>query len=246
MISLLDSLVTPASFETPSTVCGSSPHNDNEQLLPDEATVINNQESDKETKRDPSNTTLDNFLAQHTSEDNESFEQIMEQARLRQQEKYSFLYKKEEEQLQNSEHRLALPEGKEGDQLMLEDRPAMVDTWKYKNKNALMYCPDGLEHSVKEKIENQTYKPQEVSHANTRYIKKPFPDDSCSGSLTSAAESNKANKQGKIGVDGHEQNPAESPNVSGFGFVAATPSMVPGKSFIYLFVKNITVRLTIP
>lgn len=152
----------------------------------------------------------------------------MEQARLKQRQKYSWLYKKEEEQLQNSEKGLALCENKEGDQLMLEDRPAMVDTWKYKNKNALMYCPEGMEYSVKEKIENKS-KPQEVQHVNTRFTKNPFPDESCSGSLVSAAAAKQANYQGKVGVDGLEQNPNESPQVGGFGFVAATPSLEPGK-----------------
>ena len=104
---------TPASFETPNTV-HDSPRNDRECLPENEPSVLGDGQPNKNNQYDPSDTTLDKFLAKHTSEDNESFEQIMEQARQRQREKYSYLYKKEEEQLKNSATRLALPESKDG------------------------------------------------------------------------------------------------------------------------------------
>ena len=48
--------------------------------------------------------------------------------------------------------------------------------------------------------------------------------------------------QGKIGVDGHEQIPSESPQVNGFGFVAPTPSLEPVTvSIIYVDMSD---RLT--
>lgn len=42
-------------------------------------------------------------------------------------------------------------------------------------------------------------------------------------------------KQGKVGPDGKELIPQESPKVNGYGFVT-TPSPAPGKSFFFLIV----------
>lgn len=187
---------------------------------------------------DPSDGTLDKFLAQHTSEDNVSFEEIMEQARLRQKEKYAWLYKKEEEQTRKSQQNLALAEPKQGDELLQAERPAMIDTWTYKNKNALMYCPEGVEESVKDIIDNRTHKKQEIIHKNTHFTRNPFPDDVCSESLASAAACKSASQPGKIGVDGIEEKASASPQVNGYGFVAATPTVEPGKSRFKL-VKNV-------
>lgn len=219
MFVLLLSEETPASFETPRTV----------QRSPREERHEDKQSKKKEEIRDPSDSTLDKFLAKHTSEDNDSFEEIMEQARLRQKEKYAWLYKKEEEQTKKSQQSLALLEPKQGDELLEVERPAMIETWTYKNKNPLMYCPEGVEESVKDIIDKRTQKKQDIIHKNTRFIRNPFPDNVCSVSLASAAASKSANQPGKIGVDGIEEKVSASPQVNGFGFVAATPIVEPGK-----------------
>jgi protein DGCR14 len=218
---------TPASFETPSTVQRSpgKTETSNEELCEDARTTVRKERQ----KGDPSDATLDTFLAKHTSEDNASFEQIMEQARLRQKEKYGWLYKKEEEQSVNNQLSLALPEPKQGDQLLQAERPAMIETWTYKNKNALMYCPEGMEESVKDIIDNKTHEKQEVTHRNTRFTRNPFPDNVCSESLASAAAFKSASQLGKIGVDGSEEKASASPQVNGYGFVPATPNLEPGK-----------------
>jgi len=171
--------------------------------------------------------TLDRFLSKNTSEDNASFEQIMDTGIQKHREKYQWLFDKEKEQLERKEKILALPASEEGDQFKYEDRPSMIETWNYTNKNVLMYYPDGVEASAQEKIEGKYRKRQEIRHENSRFNKDPFPDESCDGKLAAAAATRLAAKQGKIGVDGHVQGASETPKVNGYGFVA-TPSPAPG------------------
>ncbi|XP_032239193.2 splicing factor ESS-2 homolog [Nematostella vectensis] len=148
----------------------------------------------------------------------------METAREKHREKYE--WRKEEEHSEIQQASLALPSGKEGEQLMIEQRPAMVETWTYKNKNALMYVPEGTEHSVIEQIEKKAKGTQEVIHEHTRFSRNPFPDASCSGMLAGASAAKLAQQQGKIGVNGQVFAPSETPKVNGFEFVA-TPSPAP-------------------
>lgn len=152
----------------------------------------------------------------------------MEASSKKHREKYGWLYDKEIEQRNTKERSLALPSSEEGDQFKHEPRPAMIETWNYTNKNTLMYCPDGVDLSVQEKIEGKNEKRQEVSHKSTRFNSDPFPDSNCSAQLAEAAESVNVAQQGKVGVDGREQGASETPRVGGFSFVA-TPSPAPGK-----------------
>ena len=177
--------------------------------------------------KEESDFTLDRFLARNTSEDNASFEQIMEVSAQKHREKYQWLYDKEQEHREKTEKTLALPAPKEGDQFKYEDRPAMIETWNYTNKNSLMYCPDGVDASAQEKIDGKYRKRQEIVHTNSRFTKDPFPDVSCDDKLAAAAAARLAAQQGKIGVDGLVQGASETPRVNGFSFVA-TPSPVPG------------------
>ena len=181
----------------------------------------------KQQEVDDSELSLDKFLSKNVSEDNASFEAIMEVSAEKHREKYAWLYDKEIEQKETKEKLLALPASLEGDQFKDEPRPAMVETWNYRNKNMLMYCPDGVDLSVQEKIEGKNEKRQEVSHLNTRFRHDPFPDTSCTDQLAEAAATLNAAKHGKIGVDGRLQGSSETPRVAGFGFVA-TPSPAPG------------------
>lgn len=219
---------TPATFETPSTIQGtpapSQPISDNSR-----GTAENNSstENNSSSKKDESDFTLDKFLAKNTSEDNASFEQIMETSTQKRREKYQWLYEREQEQKERKEEILALPASEEGDQFKYEDRPSMIETWNYTNKNALMYYPDGVDASVKEKIEGKYIKRQQILHANSRFKKDPFPEDSCEDKLAAAAATRLAAQQGRIGVDGQVQGSNETPNVKGYGFVA-TPSPAPG------------------
>ncbi|XP_068759311.1 splicing factor ESS-2 homolog [Montipora capricornis] len=223
-------LASPATFETPSTIQGTPAPSHTVPGTESRETVEAANSSTKNApskNKDESDSTLDKFLAKNTSEDNASFEQIAETSRQKQREKYGWLYDRENEQTERKEQRLALPESEEGDQFKYEDRPAMIETWNYTNKNALMYYPAGVDASVQEKIDGKFTKRQEIVHANSRFGKDPFPEESCEDKLAAAAATRVAKQQGKIGVDGLVQGSNETPKVKGYGFVA-TPSPVPG------------------
>lgn len=232
---------SPATFETPSTIQGTP--------APSETIPPNNREADgplqdehlaenkSDSKKDQSDLTLDKFLSKNTSEDNASFEQIMDTAVQNHREKYQWLYEKEKEQKENKEKILALPASEEGDQFKYEDRPSMVETWNYTNKNVLMYYPDGVDASAQEKIEGKYTKRQEIQHENSRFKNDPFPDESCDGKLAAAAATRLATKQGKIGVDGLVQGASETPRVNGYGFVV-TPSPAPGKYMTVIIARH--------
>uniref|UniRef100_A0A2K6GQS5 Ess-2 splicing factor homolog n=1 Tax=Propithecus coquereli TaxID=379532 RepID=A0A2K6GQS5_PROCO len=140
--------VTPATFETPEVhtgtgVVGSKPRPRGRGLEDGEA----GEEEEKELL--PS---LDVFLSRCTSEDNASFQEIMEVA--------------EEESEKREKDNLELPSA---EHQAVESSQAGVETWKYKAKNSLMYYPEGVPE------EEQLFKkPRQVVHKNTRFLRDPF------------------------------------------------------------------------
>lgn len=219
---------TPATFETPNTIHGTpAPSRTSSENNNEAAEAKNSEASKSSSKKDESDFTLDKFLAKNTSEDNASFEQIMETSTQKHREKYQWLYEREQEQKERKDKILALPAPEDGDQFKYEDRPSMIETWDYTNKNVFMYYPDGVDASVQEKIEGKYTKRQEIMHANSRFNKDPFPDEACDDKLAAAAATRLAAQHGKVGVDGLEQGNNETPKVKGYGFVA-TPSPAPG------------------
>uniref|UniRef100_A0A8C6TLX2 Ess-2 splicing factor homolog n=1 Tax=Neogobius melanostomus TaxID=47308 RepID=A0A8C6TLX2_9GOBI len=172
-------------------------------------------EGDEEEKDLP---TLDRFLAINTSEDNASFEQIMDMAKDKEKLKHAWLYEAENEFKLRHQENLALlaPE-----KAALECVKAGLETWEYKAKNALMYYPEGVKDDTTFK------KPREVLHKNTRFSGDPFSKALNKSQIQQAAALNAQFKQGKVGPDGKELIPHESPGVNGYGYVA-TPSPAPG------------------
>ena len=230
----LSSLIapTPASFERPSTgkhwepiddeQAGATPGPNFEQAKQDSSKHENNKEqTDK-------NIPLDKFLAKNTSEDNASFEIIMENTLQKIKEKHAWLYEKEKEHALLAQQRLALPEGKDGDQLKLADRPANLDNWEYTNKNALMYVPECSTLTTEEVVARAKLQEREIKHANTRLTEDVSKEKATEDSVNRAVETQVMGQKGKIGVDGKEIGGSETPNVNGFRFVA-TPSPAPGE-----------------
>lgn len=84
---------------------------------------------------------LDQYLALHTSEDNESFVEIQKESVKRHKLKYEWLYKDENAINKEIEDKLKVPSIEY--QASQEDRPLSIDTWTYKNQNSIMYVPDG-------------------------------------------------------------------------------------------------------
>ncbi|MBN3304278.1 splicing factor ESS-2 homolog [Amia ocellicauda] len=205
--------VTPASFETPEVRPGSPLSS----ALKSKYASRVPEEGDKEEEKELP--TLDSFLAKNTSEDNASFEQIMELAEDKEKVRHSWLYEAEVEYKQRHDENLALPSS---EKQAIESGKAGVETWEYKAKNALMYYPEGVKDD-----EAIFKKPREVVHKNTRFIGDPFSKALNKTQLQQAAALNAQFKQGKVGPDGKELIPQESPKVNGYGF-EGSPSPAPG------------------
>lgn len=193
---------TPSTFETPdggiATPSSSQKHRAGKE---------DGKEGEKSEDKDlPS---LDRFLAKNTSEDNASFEQIMELAEDKDKLRHAWLYEAENEYNERHEQNLALPST---EKQALECTKAGLDTWQYKAKNALMYYPEG------EKDDTLFKKPREVLYKNTRFDVDPFSKALNKTQIQQAAALNAQFKLGKVGPDGKELLPHESPKVNGYGF----------------------------
>ena len=165
---------------------------------------------------------LNDYLNSHTSEDNASFQELMVEAEKRHKLKFAWLYKNEEaaKTLTQEENKKSLPiEG--------EEKPKELDTWNYRNKNYIMYIPDGVELTTEEKIEMAKQK-QEVVHTNTRLTANPFNEQQNKETICELAKSQSKANDGKIGVDGKEVIKNATPRVNGFSIIA-TPSPRPGE-----------------
>lgn len=93
---------------------------------------------------------LDQYLASHTSEDNESFTEIQKESVAKHKMKYAWLYQNENELNKNVEDKLIVPSIEE--QAAGIERPLAIDTWTFKNENHCMYIPDGKYWSHLNKI----------------------------------------------------------------------------------------------
>ena len=185
--------------------------------------LYENEEDKSKSKQETSS--LNGFLYKNTSEDNASFEKLMELTRKKQHEKYAWLFEKQKELNDKPDEILYLKSPLESDNV---SKP--LQTWPYKARNALMYTPDGVEASVEEEIKSKGNKKQIIEHKNTRFYENPF-DNYASQTAMIKATRDHANLQkavGKIGIDGKlEQTDDSLANIRGYTFVA-TPSPAPG------------------
>ena len=85
----------------------------------------------------------------------------------------------------------------------------------------------GAQESAKERVEKAKGNPREIIHQNTRFEQKPFDQQKIAELTAQSAAAHAQMKLGKIGHDGKELMPEQSPQVNGYGFVA-TPSPAPG------------------
>ena len=100
---------------------------------------------------------LDQFQSKYTSEDNASFNDILEKTIAKRREKFDWILSKEG----GGKLLLAAPEDKQ----RLEDS-AQYQTWEYTARNALMYTPEGLP----QELQSQSYAShRKLSHPSTRF-----------------------------------------------------------------------------
>lgn len=177
------------------------------------------------SKKSPSeNHSLDSFLSTYTSEDNHSFQEIIEISDRKLRQKFAVLYEAETEQAKQMAMAMVLPSIEKQFEAIEGSRP--LDMWTYRNKNYVMYVPDGVDLTKEEKLEMAKRK-QEVVYGNTRLHHNPFDDKQSKETITEMARSQAKIMSGKIGVDGNKLENRNEPNVRGFSFVK-TPSPCPG------------------
>ncbi|KAL6265219.1 hypothetical protein P5V15_002003 [Pogonomyrmex californicus] len=214
--------ISPATFETPLRKTESD---DDVGSISETSSQKTSIESVTRNDKTESKTGLDDYLSTHTSEDNASFEEMMVEAESKRKLKYAWLYEAEEK----SKGWLAI-DGSTTDIPAVQGsniRPKQVDSWAYKNKNYIMYIPDGVELTAEEKIELAKRK-QTVMHENTRLRTNPFNEQQNKETINELAKSQSRANDGKIGVDGKEVVRTATPRVNGFSFVT-TPSPRPGE-----------------
>ncbi|XP_044763077.1 splicing factor ESS-2 homolog [Coccinella septempunctata] len=196
---------SPATFETPANI-----HNTPQVPNLDEPSTPINKNSTNGPKL-----SLDQFLNSHDSEDNDSFVDILEESERKHREKYAYLYGVEGQNEEKQKKMLALPSIEQ--QAMLPEKEFNVDTWGYKNKNYIMYVPDGValtEEKEKEINENRL----QINYTNTRFVENPFNENQNKETLSEIAKTQAKTLDGKIGVDGKELN-KETPKVAGYSFI---------------------------
>ena len=178
---------------------------------------------------------LDNFLQKYTSEDNQSFQEIIETAEIKLRQKYAVLYNHEKlctEQLQRA---LMLPSIEQ--QFETPDPLRKIETWKYTNRNSVMYVPDGVEISEQENVK-QKHKPS-IRHDATRLpatcemetqVCEPDPKPNVNANTNGNVNGNvNVNVNGNGNATG-EQSGTNTPRIRGFNLMSS-PSPRPGKAF---------------
>ncbi|XP_060764257.1 splicing factor ESS-2 homolog isoform X2 [Neoarius graeffei] len=206
--------VTPSSFETPDGH-SSSPSSSHNESRTGRDTELGGEDGGKEEELP----CLDRFLSENTCEERASFMEMMALTQEKQKRKNAWLYEAESESKQRREDNLAVPS------LETQARgcvKAGVDTWEYTVKNALMYYPEGVKDDTLFK------KPREVMYKNTRFNVDPFCKALNKSQIQQAAALNAQFKLGKVGPDGKELLPHESPKMNGYGYERASlpPSAV--------------------
>jgi len=180
---------------------------------------------------------LDKFLAVHTSEDNESFTELMEETQKEFRRTHEWMFKKDEQlSIESKEAQLALP----SPEAQADQRPnkssniKAVEGWTYKNVNSVFYNPDGAPLTDAEKVE-LAKKERKIVLENTRFSANPWKTDVQSANVKETAIAKHNSKLGKVGADGKELVDGNiTPSVGGYKLLRmgadATPQLNPEES----------------
>ncbi|CAG9805742.1 unnamed protein product [Chironomus riparius] len=207
---------TPLTFDTPaSSIPDSTP-------LPPSVRSNDSSKTTSSKRSIGDNHSLDSFFGKYTSEDNQSFEEIIEAAEEKLKQKFAILYEAENSSSSILQNALELP-GFER-QFTAVERPNKLDMWTYKNKNYLMYTPEGVDFTQDEKVE-MAKRRQEIDHSNTRLIVNPFDETKNKEAITEASKNNIRGNPEKVGLDGRSLDHT-TPQIRGFSFVKS-PSPCP-------------------
>lgn len=229
---------SPATFETPAEAKGcSTPASHRSQDSDNESTVCSKEDGEAgRSSESRGEVSLDEFLARHTSEDNESFEELMKDNDRRFKQKHAWMFEAEEKHNKDHLPNLALPSAEQQAEATVlaitgvsqekDTRPKSLENWKFNTFNPVMFVPDGVSMSGAALIESKKQKKQGINLLNTRFDGNPFTETLSAAAMLEASAVQAIKKEGKVGVDGRELG-KETPKVNGYNFVTA-PSPVPG------------------
>ncbi|MCL4132974.1 UNVERIFIED_CONTAM: hypothetical protein GTU68_044314, partial [Idotea baltica] len=234
---LLNPAESPATFDTPVTNFSSknkTPPRETQEIIP----FCKNDDEKKENPKplEDKNLTLDQFMSSYTSEDNESFEQVMEEQEKRWKAKLPWLYEAEGKHNSSYTPNLSLPSIEEQKQRKIlaltgtsdsekDIRPLSIENWSYKTFNSVMFVPDGAPLSKSQSVEKAKMKKREVCQENTRFQENPFSESLSQATMLEASAIQAFKKEGKVGIDGKDLR--DTPKVNDFSYVRS-PSPAPG------------------
>nr|CAG4644868.1 EOG090X07SU [Leptodora kindtii] len=205
---------SPATFETPVR----------HDRSPSGSTSTSITDSERQRQQSVLLQSLDEFLEKHTSEDNESFEEMMDEAKRKHRIKYSWMYDAESTSRLQQEVQLSLPSCER--QALDDSKPALVNSWSYTARNSIMYVPDGAPLTDQERARMQLDK-EHIQHCRTRFEASPFDESQSREAVRQAARLQTNSRHGQVDVDGKEIKRTGTPAVNGFNLVR-TPSPAPG------------------
>lgn len=172
-----------------------------------------------ESEKSAPNVSLGKFLNKFTSEDNASFEVIMEDIKKREETKYKWMFLDEKQGKEKMEQQLALPDIEK--QAISDGGTGSILTWPFKNKNSVMYYPEGADYTDSEK-QAIAQKQNSVVLQNTRFTGYPFEEVEQRVAIKEAALSKaKLENEGRIGPDGKI---ISGPKVAGYSIIPMTPT----------------------
>ncbi|XP_067639852.1 splicing factor ESS-2 homolog [Eurosta solidaginis] len=228
--------VSPATFETPASANATGtprPGCDGNASDTPRSTVSSSSKASgaSETDKITDKYSLDLFLQHYTSEDNHSFQEIIDTADRKLRQKFAVLYNEEKLSADKLARALTLPSIEQ--QFEEPDPMRKIETWTYMNKNSVMYIPDGVELTEQEQVE-AAKNAKIIQHNATRLHTNPFVEPKTSKSSNELVKSQSQPLANKIGFDGNViipgNNSGDGPEVRGFSLVK-TPSPRPGEAF---------------
>ena len=176
--------------------------------------------------------TLDQFLHRYTSEDNASFDAIIEATNERLHAKFEQLFGI----VKATADRLALPDGKDAGVSFA------LDGWAHEPKNRLMWYPVELPKTASELIALSKAPHNTINHGNTRFKRTPYPNTGSSHGTSTRGTSTRhgvvllgddraavfTNPNNPAPGSAYTQHPDATPAVLGYKMVT-TPSPAPGQ-----------------
>ena len=169
-------------------------------------------------KEDVKGLRLDSFQAKYTSEDNESFNALLDEQNQKQREKYAWMYAgnrklTKQEYLIEQKRILMIEEGRTGpvmgERTDSDQWAKPVETWEWTPQNVLMNPHPGLEDQI-----DPSQGQKVIRHGNTR-----IPSPPTSIGKTPAPSPSFSTVQAAI-----EGRPSDTPRVNGYSFVS-TPKV---------------------